>query len=155
MGAVGARRRGARPGDGRHEDRRARRRAPPFGRERLAVPGLIREAPTMAGLGRRAGGAQIIPRPAAWAEGAPAPWASRLPSHLSVDDVLATVSPHVPTLPDEPAFPGARPSAVLIALSDGPAGAEVLLPRRSWELRNHRGEVSFPGGRIDPGETPV
>ena len=32
-------------------------------------------------------------------------------------------------------------------------GPEVLLTRRSWEMRNHRGEVSFPGGRMDPGET--
>jgi len=50
-------------------------------------------------------------------------------------------------------FPGARPSAVLIALRDGPHGAEVLLTRRSMNLRNHRGEISFPGGRLDEGET--
>ena len=50
---------------------------------------------------------------------------------------------------------GARHSAVLVPLYDGPDGAEVLLTRRSQALRNHRGEVSFPGGRIDPGETPV
>jgi 8-oxo-dGTP pyrophosphatase MutT (NUDIX family) len=106
-------------------------------------------------MARRAGGAQIIPRPAAWSAGASAPWASRIPSHLDVDGVLATVSTEVPALPKEPAFPGARNSAVLIALADGPAGAEVLLTRRSWELRNHRGEVSFPGGRMEPGETPV
>jgi 8-oxo-dGTP pyrophosphatase MutT (NUDIX family) len=46
-----------------------------------------------------------------------------------------------------------RASAVLVALSDGPAGAEVLLTRRSEALRSHRGEVSFPGGRVDSGET--
>jgi 8-oxo-dGTP pyrophosphatase MutT (NUDIX family) len=44
---------------------------------------------------------------------------------------------------------------VLVALVDGDRGAEVLLTRRSWQLRSHRGEVSFPGGRIDPGETAV
>ena len=44
---------------------------------------------------------------------------------------------------------------MLIALADGPSGAEVLLTRRSRHLRNHQGEISFPGGRLDPGETPV
>jgi 8-oxo-dGTP pyrophosphatase MutT (NUDIX family) len=53
-----------------------------------------------------------------------------------------------------PAFPDARHSAVLIVLADSAQGPEVLLTRRSWELRNHKGEVSFPGGRMDPGETP-
>ena len=44
---------------------------------------------------------------------------------------------------------------MLVALAEGPTGPEVLLTRRSWELRSHRGEMSFPGGRTDPGETPV
>ena len=44
---------------------------------------------------------------------------------------------------------------MLVALADGEHGAEVLLTRRSMDLRHHRGEVSFPGGRVDPGETPV
>jgi 8-oxo-dGTP pyrophosphatase MutT (NUDIX family) len=52
----------------------------------------------------------------------------------------------------EPDFPEARPSAVLALFADGPDGAEVLLTRRSMQLSTHRGEVSFPGGRLDPGE---
>jgi 8-oxo-dGTP pyrophosphatase MutT (NUDIX family) len=52
----------------------------------------------------------------------------------------------------EPDFPEARPSAVLAVFADGPQGTEVLLTRRSMQLSNHRGEVSFPGGRLDPGE---
>ena len=44
---------------------------------------------------------------------------------------------------------------MLIALVDGHDGAEVLLTRRAWHLTHHKGEVSFPGGRMDPGETPV
>jgi 8-oxo-dGTP pyrophosphatase MutT (NUDIX family) len=53
-------------------------------------------------------------------------------------------------------FSGVRPSAVLVLLADDADGAAgVLLTRRSATLRNHSGEISFPGGRIDPGETQV
>ena len=55
--------------------------------------------------------------------------------------------------PPLPTFPGARASAVLIALADGPTGAEVLLTKRSMQLTNHRGEISFPGGRVDADES--
>lgn len=41
-------------------------------------------------------------------------------------------------------------AAVLIALRPGPNGLEVLLTRRSEELRQHAGQISFPGGRMDP-----
>ncbi len=46
-----------------------------------------------------------------------------------------------------------RPSAVLVVIADGANGAEVLLTRRSELLNSHRGEISFPGGRVDAGET--
>jgi 8-oxo-dGTP pyrophosphatase MutT (NUDIX family) len=43
-----------------------------------------------------------------------------------------------------------------VLLADDDAGnAGVLLTRRSAALRNHAGEISFPGGRIDSGETDV
>lgn len=48
---------------------------------------------------------------------------------------------------------GASPSAVLVPLYEHEDQLWVLLTRRSWELRTHRGEVSFPGGRAEPGET--
>lgn len=54
-----------------------------------------------------------------------------------------------------PEFADARPSAVLVVVADGPEGAEVLLTRRSMDMSSHRGEVSFPGGRLDPGESYV
>ncbi len=41
----------------------------------------------------------------------------------------------------------------MVVLADGPDGAEVLLTRRSMHLSSHRGEISFPGGRIEPGES--
>ena len=45
-----------------------------------------------------------------------------------------------------------RASAVLAALYDEDGEAHVVLTRRAWHLRSHRGEVSFPGGGRDPGE---
>jgi 8-oxo-dGTP pyrophosphatase MutT (NUDIX family) len=47
------------------------------------------------------------------------------------------------------------PAAVLIGLIEREAGMSVLLTRRADTLRNHTGQVALPGGRQDPGETPV
>jgi len=46
-----------------------------------------------------------------------------------------------------------RPAAVLIGLQDGPAGPTILLTRRARGLRHHPGQIAFPGGRLDPGDT--
>jgi 8-oxo-dGTP pyrophosphatase MutT (NUDIX family) len=47
-----------------------------------------------------------------------------------------------------------RPAAVLVGLIERKEGLSVLLTRRSDSLRSHTGQVAFPGGRMDPGETP-
>jgi len=45
------------------------------------------------------------------------------------------------------------PAAVLVPVVLGnPPG--ILLTKRTAHLNKHAGQVSFPGGRIDPGETP-
>ena len=44
------------------------------------------------------------------------------------------------------------PAAVLIALTDRPQPGVILTVRRD-DLRTHAGQVAFPGGRIDPGES--
>lgn len=49
---------------------------------------------------------------------------------------------------------GLAAAAVLVPLVERPQGLSVLLTRRSDTLRNHSGQVAFPGGRCDPGETP-
>jgi 8-oxo-dGTP pyrophosphatase MutT (NUDIX family) len=41
------------------------------------------------------------------------------------------------------------PAAVLVPLVDRPEGPTVLLTRRGSSLRNHAGQVSFPGGQIE------
>jgi len=54
-------------------------------------------------------------------------------------------------LPDRD-LPVTAASAVLVALFEDGGEARVILTRRSAELRTHRGQVSFPGGRLDEGE---
>jgi len=48
-----------------------------------------------------------------------------------------------------------RPAAVLVALIDREDGPYVLLTRRSDSLASHTGQIAFPGGRLDAGETAV
>ncbi len=104
---------------------------------------------------RRPGGRQIIPRPDLWAPGPVSPWRTthETSAARTTEQVVSAVA-STPTRRFAPA-PGSRASAVLVALIDGDQGAEVLLTRRAWHLNHHKGEVSFPGGRMDPGETPV
>ena len=45
-----------------------------------------------------------------------------------------------------------RHAAVLVPVVARPQGPTVLLTLRSNLLRNHSGQVSFPGGRRDPGD---
>lgn len=50
-------------------------------------------------------------------------------------------------LPDQGA--ALRPAAVLVGLVDRGDGPQVLLTRRNEALRDHAGQISFPGGRIE------
>lgn len=47
-------------------------------------------------------------------------------------------------------FPAQQvPAAVLMPLVDHPGGLTVLLTQRAEQLKNHAGQISFPGGRIE------
>jgi 8-oxo-dGTP pyrophosphatase MutT (NUDIX family) len=59
------------------------------------------------------------------------------PEQLSVNDPPAT------QIAD-------RQAAVLVVLRDAPRGPEVVLLQRSNKLRDHPGEVAFPGGSREP-----
>ena len=56
--------------------------------------------------------------------------------------------------PNMPAVDSFKAAAVLVPLVEHEAGVTVLLTRRSDTLRSHTGQIAFPGGRVDPGETP-
>jgi 8-oxo-dGTP pyrophosphatase MutT (NUDIX family) len=140
---------------------------------------MARGAAPLAG---RRGGPQQIPRPELARLGPGAPWSQAgavAPSVVTIADVRSAVAvggspggtssgggasdggapgwvPQVHlTLPAELPSPSIRPAAVLCAVFDEGGQAQVILTRRSARLRSHTGEVSFPGGRLDPGESPV
>ena len=116
---------------------------------------------------------QVIPDPDDIKPGSPSPW-SLLPAssrtNLSLDLVqsrladarrlLATTSP-----PEEPtdlapvadALPSeiTHRSAVLAALFEEDGETQIVLTRRSFAMRVHRGEIALPGGRSNEDETPV
>ena len=46
------------------------------------------------------------------------------------------------------------PSAVLVAITDRPEPG-LILTQRSDRLRNHAGQIAFPGGRVDPEDADV
>ena len=119
---------------------------------------------------------QVIPRPPSWQPGAPAPWAD-MPAEkrtgIGLDqvlDALDAVGQRSPVPEDigTDGVPGAilvneanAPAvlevgaAVLAALFEEGGEARVILTRRSSGLRTHKGQVSFPGGRLDAGEGPT
>lgn len=116
---------------------------------------------------------QTIPQPDEIRPGELAPWAvlpdskktslsldlvvSRLKSrrrHLSVAPIPLEAA-ELKVVADDVDQPVTRSSAVLVALFEHDGETQVILTRRSSALRNHRGEVAFPGGRSDLGEDPI
>lgn len=56
------------------------------------------------------------------------------------------------TEPSIPIRDNLRAAAVLVPLVDRPEGMSVLLTLRNSSLPHHAGQISFPGGRIEPGD---
>ena len=46
-----------------------------------------------------------------------------------------------------------RPAAVLLAVWPRPDGARLILTKRASHLKHHPGQIAFPGGKVDPGES--
>lgn len=115
-------------------------------------------------------GPQVIPRPPASRPGGPAPWAG-LPasarSHLTLDRVREAVegrpTPPLAASGDGTSAPSILslsgvvvagiPAGVLVGLFEEEGETRVILTVRSNRLRSHTGEVAFPGGRLEPGES--
>ena len=97
-----------------------------------------------------------IPRPADFRAGGPPPWADLDEEERFVD--LARARACLTGRAGKPADvegPDDRVSAVLVPLFEDEGELRVVLTLRNSNLRSHAGQVSFPGGRMDPGEDPV
>lgn len=44
------------------------------------------------------------------------------------------------------------PAGVLVAVQQGPRGAELILTKRSSRLKHHPGQIAFPGGKQEEGD---
>ena len=75
------------------------------------------------------------------------------PAPLAFADALSRIRSALAARPprrlDIPAF---RPAAVLVALLDRAGGPTLLFTRRTEHVPHHKGEISFPGGGLHPGE---
>jgi 8-oxo-dGTP pyrophosphatase MutT (NUDIX family) len=84
---------------------------------------------------------------------------ARLPRELAAAAFAAGTAPKASDyflngpLPDATTLALARPAAVLAPIVARADGLQVLLTQRASHLRAHSGQVAFPGGKIDPGET--
>ena len=104
----------------------------------------------------RVGGSQVIPRPNNFRTIDHNPFVNLDTSALrSLEVVSSAIGAFKPDRVLRQPLESARPSAVLVGLFESKNGVEAILTRRSQELTNHRGEISFPGGRLENGETAV
>lgn len=71
-----------------------------------------------------------------------------------IEEGARSISVHELTrfLPPEESDP--RRGAVLILFGEGSHGPDLLLTERAHHMRSHPAQIAFPGGGIDPGETP-
>jgi 8-oxo-dGTP pyrophosphatase MutT (NUDIX family) len=80
-----------------------------------------------------------------------APRAPVDPHERMLANIEGPVSPALRAALDRPF----RAASVLFALVERAAGLTVLFTERAAHLKDHAGQISFPGGRIGAGETAV
>lgn len=109
----------------------------------------------------RRGGDQVIPRPPEWKLGESPFWLQEhsdvhIPDITDIAQRIAQrdVSTKVTTQEfSQEWIATARLSAVLVPIVHTEHGPSVILTKRADHLKNHKGEISFPGGRVEEAET--
>jgi 8-oxo-dGTP pyrophosphatase MutT (NUDIX family) len=85
---------------------------------------------------------------------------NRLQDSVPITDLaharIGGITPETAHLSEFRHIESPRRAAVLIPIVERPEGLNVLLTERAAHLRNHGGQISFPGGRLDSeSETPL
>jgi 8-oxo-dGTP pyrophosphatase MutT (NUDIX family) len=68
---------------------------------------------------------------------------------MVADKIASVLQARVPRI-----IPGSqfKPAAVLVPIQEREDDDYLVLTKRSEQLNHHRGQVAFPGGRLDPGD---
>jgi len=101
------------------------------------------------------GGRQLIPRPPGLRPGGPPPWADLDPAgrHFTLADVRERLAVLPAPQPSDLHSAGSRAAAVLVPIYEEDGEARVILTKRPDTMPSHRGEIAFPGGKRDPGDS--
>jgi len=67
--------------------------------------------------------------------------------HSLLDKIALALAARVPRVVDAGKF---KKAAVLVPLQKTPDGEHVVLTQRTETVNSHRGQVAFPGGKIEP-----
>jgi 8-oxo-dGTP pyrophosphatase MutT (NUDIX family) len=87
--------------------------------------------------------------------GEAAPWASLASTSdsglgpITVERVRSRFAGYSPP-PEPPLQPGGRAAAVLLPVFEEDGEARIVLTRRPETMPSHRGEIAFPGGKLEP-----
>jgi 8-oxo-dGTP pyrophosphatase MutT (NUDIX family) len=110
----------------------------------------VSAGPRSAGAGSPRGGRQHIPRPPGTRDGGDPPWARLPPERRRL--TLAEVRTRCASLPPPPPLVpgvGGRAAAVLLPLFEEDGEARLVLTKRPDTMPSHRGEIAFPGGKVE------
>jgi 8-oxo-dGTP pyrophosphatase MutT (NUDIX family) len=69
--------------------------------------------------------------------------------HSLVDKIARALAARVPRSVDAGEF---KKAAVLVPLQETPGGERLVLTQRAETVNSHRGQIAFPGGKIEAGD---
>jgi 8-oxo-dGTP pyrophosphatase MutT (NUDIX family) len=102
--------------------------------------------------GAQRGGQQKIPRPVAFRLGGPPPWAhlERADRRFTLDDVRRRLLRSPPGAAPVSLVAGSISAAVLVPLLEVDGETHILFIKRPETMTTHKGEIAFPGGKLEP-----